>query len=305
MSNLTHALTSPAKESVALRTFLKQAFPTPKVTVPDVIVSPSIGKSPSLVGKAFDYLLRFELERAYPSHAHSRRWVAEAALTYFREGDTTVWDYDQPDDMPDQEWLASMQKQVEHNKVFHKQVQEKFIKCQQTHTRYVNGQKVPIHTLLDTCFFLSLLDDVVRIGPRAKMFVETSPVDKKNFEDLRCLRNNLDLRLLTPKSHCILNPTFGKSSSLVAADGDLLIDHTLIDIKTTKKGKLDRAAFNQVICYYLLYTIGGISRHKGIEVNSIGIYFSRYNHLWTMPVSDLGNKKSIADAVRLLKRACK
>jgi hypothetical protein len=303
MSNLTNTLTSPAKESVALRTFLKQTFPTPKVTIPDAIISPSVGKSPSLVGKAFDYLLRFELERAFPSHVHSHRWVAESALSYFREDDTTVWQYEQPDDISDQEWFASLQEQVKRNKMFHRQVQKKFLKCQQTHARYIKKQKVPVNALLDTCFFLALLDDVYRIGPRAKMFVETTPVDKKNFSDLERLRSNLNLSPLQPLRHCILNPTFGKSSSIVAADGDLLIDNTLIDIKTIKKGKLDRSTFNQIICYYLLYTIGGISMHEDVEVNSIGVYFSRYNYLWTMPVSDLGSKKDMAAGVRMLKRA--
>ena len=37
----------------------------------------------SLVGTAFDYAIRFELERLY-SHARTERWVSEAAVTLTR-----------------------------------------------------------------------------------------------------------------------------------------------------------------------------------------------------------------------------
>lgn len=54
-------------------------------------MSPYIAASAALVGKAFDYLLRFKLQRKFPDCAHTRRWVAESALRYFDEKDRSVW----------------------------------------------------------------------------------------------------------------------------------------------------------------------------------------------------------------------
>ncbi|RLJ00615.1 MAG: hypothetical protein DRP08_06425 [Candidatus Aenigmatarchaeota archaeon] len=49
-----------------------------------------------------------------------------------------------------------------------------------------------------------------------------------------------------PKKICILNPTFGRASELVhGADCDLVIDDTIIDIKTTQETKFRRDYFSQ------------------------------------------------------------
>ncbi len=79
------------------------------------------------------------------------------------------------------------------------------------------------------------------------------------------------------------------ASKLVGeADGDLLIDDLLIDVKTTKELSLEREAFNQLIGYYSLYKIDGIDgappQH---EVKRLGIYFSRYAYLHVIRVEDV------------------
>src|SRR5690606_17537093 len=89
------------------------------------------------------------------------------------------------------------------------------------------------------------------------------------------------------KKHCIVNPTFGKGSSLVGgADADLIIDNTLIDIKSSKNLKLERGDLNQIIGYHLLSIIGGINGKKTPKIKEIGIYFASYGHIWKMPLSD-------------------
>lgn len=88
---------------------------------------------------------------------------------------------------------------------------------------------------------------------------------------------------------CILNPTFGKASRLVGgADCDLVIDDAIIDIKTTKKLDLTRNYFDQLIGYYILYTIGNIDgMPTDCKVKRLGIYFSRYAYLLFIDVLDV------------------
>ena len=79
------------------------------------------------------------------------------------------------------------------------------------------------------------------------------------------------------ESLCILNPIFGRASGLVGgADCDLVIDDTLIDIKTTKYLALKREYFNQLIGYYVLSKIDQIQgAPRGYAIRRLGIYFSR------------------------------
>ncbi len=87
----------------------------------------------------------------------------------------------------------------------------------------------------------------------------------------------------------VLNPKFGLASKLVkGADADVVIDDCLIDIKTIKDLVLTRKDFDQVVGYYLLSKLGGIdgaSPHH--EIKRLGIYFSRYAHLYIMNIEDL------------------
>ncbi len=303
MSSLTDTLRRPSKATEDLKAFLKQTFPTPRLNLDDRIVSPFTGKSASLIGKAFDYLLRFELERKYTSITHSRSWVAQSAMREFNSSDTSVWFDEDEEKLPGEEFLKLLRERQQHMRSINEPVQRKFLKCHQIHRRFIEGKNVAINSLLDACLFLGQLDDIVRIGPPATMFVDAGSPDALNLADLKELKRNLDLSILAPQKKCILNPTFSKA--FVGADADLIIDKTLIDVKTVKNAKVDRATLNQVICYYLLYLHGGITGHKKIKLDSVGVYFSRYNYLWKQPVKELGSEKDFAHALRLLKRACK
>jgi hypothetical protein len=111
------------------------------------------------------------------------------------------------------------------------------------------------------------------------------------------------LDLFKPREKIILNPTFGKGSKLVGgADADLIIDNTLVDIKTTKEQKITRPIFNQLIGYYLIYLIGGIDNHENVRIDNLGLYFSRYNTLWTIPVKEIGSDDKFNMAVNKLKK---
>jgi hypothetical protein len=60
-------------------------LPQSQIELGAELVIPPQSKSGSLVGTAFDYLVRFELQRRYPN-AVARKWVAEEALDGDRSG---------------------------------------------------------------------------------------------------------------------------------------------------------------------------------------------------------------------------
>ena len=106
------------------------------------------------------------------------------------------------------------------------------------------------------------------------------------------------------KKIIVLNPTFGEGSRIVGgADADIIIDNTLIDIKTTMNLKLRREWFHQIIGYYILSRIGGIDgvspKHK---INKLGFYFSRYGELYTITVKTLINERKLSSLIKSFRK---
>src|SRR5262249_16880025 len=83
---------------------LLPAFPGPRKIEAQLRVAPKT-KNYGIVGRAFDYLLRFELQRRAP-HAQTRPWAAESGLELVERGVDALWGADAAHYLPPQ-WLAS------------------------------------------------------------------------------------------------------------------------------------------------------------------------------------------------------
>jgi hypothetical protein len=130
---------------------------------------------------------------------------------------------------------------------------------------------------------LAQLDPIYRAG-----YVDPNlgSVEQPVIDELRELFSLVDPSVFKVKTFCALNPTFGEASLLVGgADADIVIDDALIDIKTTKSGKLDIEQFHQLVGYYLLTQIGGVNGNRNIQIHRLGVYYSRYGELLTFPAA--------------------
>jgi hypothetical protein len=157
--------------------------------------------------------------------------------------------------------------------------------AKRSYLKYLKSGKID-RTLLKNVLLLAGLDPIFRAG-RGLEYVGRS--DQNDIEDLKTLISLVDSKLFRAKSIICLNPTFGKASQMVGGgDADILIDYTLIDIKTTKLMKVRRDTYNQLIGYYTLATIGGIDGlRKGHPIDKLAIYFSRFGELVTFKVPDV------------------
>ncbi len=79
----------------------------------------------------------------------------------------------------------------------------------------------------------------------------------------------------------IANPTFAGSLDVGGADADLILDHCLIDIKTTKQPGLDRKMIYQLVGYVLL------DYDDQYEINDLAFYSSRVPMLIRWPLNQL------------------
>ena len=271
-----------------VRERFKQEFPSPKFSVQKPLLAPPLTKHYSLVGTAFDYLLRFYLKRLNPEAVESR-WVAEKARETFGMN-TGILAVEAGTGEVGEIWLDldEIPNEAEVRKadvaMFHK-IKRILSEAKNAYNLYVKTGKIT-NVLLTSAILLANLDIIFITG--REDYIELDTVSKEDIKDLENLTSIIDLKLFKTKKICSLNPTFGEASKLVGgADADLIIDDTLIDIKTTKKLELPRKYFDQLIGYYCLYRIGGINGlPEDCEIKNFAVYFSRHAYLHLIPVKD-------------------
>ena len=76
-----------------VRQKFREEFPKPILIANKELLAPPLSKRYSLVGTAFDYLLRFYLERLN-ANSTQRRWIAEAGLAKLGETCRSIVDVD-------------------------------------------------------------------------------------------------------------------------------------------------------------------------------------------------------------------
>ena len=253
------SLTSFLEKNADVREKFKSEFKKPKFTTKINILAPPIGNR-TLVGIAFDYILRFFIEQRASTYI-SGQWVAEIAFRMFKQ------------------------------KV--KEVEPIFEGAKNQYNKYLENGELN-DELIKSVLRLSKLDIMYRIRRLEPNLME---VNENDISDVRKLVSLINPDYFNVKNICLANPTFGKTSSLVGgADADLFIDGNLIEVKTIQKLHLKLDHFYQLLGYYTLHEIAGFSGvDNRTEIKKIGIYFSRYAYLYLIDINDIINRETFPD----------
>jgi hypothetical protein len=223
-----------------------------------------------LVGTAFDYLLRFELQRRAP-HAISERRVAESA-PWVSVGRDLLMEADEEHYMPPEQVAERMRLLLDN--------------AMAAVADYVK-QKFPTAAkqteLAGHAIRLAKLDPVYRAGRLEPDFEEASPEDIQDLIDLLAV---VPFDELLHDKLLLLNPNFRQTSLLVGgADADLIAGDLLVDFKTTKKGEIEVGNLDQILGYLLL-----ARKQRSVDptfpvINRLGLYFCRHGYLWSLEAS--------------------
>lgn len=217
----------------------------PKVMLNGGILATPLSDHYGLVGTAFDYLLRFYLERVNET-AEARGWVAEESLELLR--------------VIGERGPLSKAKAI-------------IRRARDAKADYLKTGEVT-DKLLESAILLGQLDGVYRA---ALIDPNLGTVDHHDVEDLRNLLSIVKPDVFKAKETCILNPVFAKSNLVGGADADFIIDDTLFEVKTTKHLGLRAAYYHQLVGYYILYTLGGLFESDArFEIRKLAIYYSRH-----------------------------
>jgi hypothetical protein len=253
-----------------VRERFRQEFHKPKFRVKKEIVAPPLSTRYSLVGTAFDYLLRFYLKLLNPNTVDKGHWVAETAV----------------------EVLASCPSL--HTKA------EKIVS--QAKVRVANFLKTGqiSDELIESALLLGGLDPIFRAGVGHE---NIGLVYNEDVQDVKNLISIIEPSIFKASKICLLNPTFGAASLMVGgADADLVVDDTIIDIKTTKNLELKSEDFHQLLGYYTLHEISGIGEiTPKLEIKKVAIYYARYAYLHSLELQDIINRQTFPEFVAWFK----
>jgi hypothetical protein len=231
-----------------------------------------------LIGAAFDYLLRFELQRRAPN-AISRNWVAESAPEIIQqqaeraaEGGGVFLE----SDIPLKE-VAERSRRI-------------ISESREAVANYIisDGTDREKQEYLAACAIrlarLDLIYRALRLDPH---FDEA---DINDIQDLLDLISIVPFDELINQESMFLNPTFKESSTIVGgADTDLITGDLLVDFKTTKKCEMQASNLDQLLGYFLLARNQRNMDKSYPPINRLGLYYSRHGHLWSMESTEWTN----------------
>ncbi len=140
--------------------------------------------------------------------------------------------------------------------------------------------------LLKACLFLAKFE----IEYRSPYPVESLEIAAHNVIELGRLASGTDLDRFK-KPNLILNPIFcvEGSKSKIEADGDIVVDNVLIDLKTSNRIEL-KENLRQLIIYWTLNDLA----YKGRQLDRLGVYYPRFNYSVDFSPSDLMSNSQLA-----------
>ena len=226
----------------------------------------------TVVGVAFDYLIRFELQRRAP-HATARQWVAETAAEMLERGERVLTEVDWSG-----EWTGGSEVRASPREVVDaaKAAVASHLKAEAPDWRHLAG--IAAHAIR-----LAKLDSVVRALAFNPGFVGA---DFADVEDLLDMLEIVPWDSLVRDETLMLNPILGESSRMIGgADADLISGDLLVDFKTTTKQAMNPTELDQLFGYFLLARNERKADPDFPEIRRVGLYFCRHGHLSTWDVS--------------------
>lgn len=253
------SLTSLISQDKELRNKIKSLFSLSKLDKTKLLIAEPMTKRYALMGIAFDYIFRFNLEKINDRKTVLKPWIAEQAVARLNPYDDSY-----------QIGMDII------NEV--KYLKNEFIK---------KGEIS--EDLIKQTIRMSYLDAIIRSGTGHEYI--GIDADYNDVIDIMNLYKLINDDTFSARHICLLNPTFGAASSLVGgADADFIIDDKLVDIKTTKKIELNINNLSQIVCYFAL---NKINKNINGDINEIGVYYSRFGYLFLFNIMDAVESESI------------
>lgn len=150
-------------------------------------------------------------------------------------------------------------------------------------------------SVLRAAFVLGYLERRYRIGEG--IFSHHAYVPPENIDELRKLARASDTSWLL--GDVVLNPVFGLEGErgALAGDGDLIVDHTLYEVKTSRELR-PLETMRQLLGYVVMNSF----LERPFKIDSVAFYYVRFGWRECVPVSQLCTKPDFAALQRFIGR---
>ncbi len=217
----------------------------------------------SVIGTAFDYAVRFELELRSSGIATSS-WAAEDALYHLERGLI----------IEGEEHLPRLRKRVRNARIFHR----KHLKRQRPNDAWMF--RLSRHALR-----LARIDPLLRGGRGGDKALEQDDAAAPEIVEMLKL---VPFERWAAEKPLLLNPTFGEASRAIGgADCDLIVGNRLIELKTLKDATLERVTIRELTVYLMLAEAARAAGEPFPKIEYVGVYFARHGHYWEMPTAPI------------------
>lgn len=267
--------------------------------------APPRTKNYPLVGTAFDYLLRFEIERRCPD-ARTQPWVAEESIRMLAQvADAARRALKK---RPKARIRAKVGEKVfdldPRERVEIAEKARRTVKEAQASLAQYTESPRPTAKLVEEmaahALRLASLDSVYRAG---RVDIDLNEPDPEDIRDLVAILGIAPFDVLDPyfrTGPVLLNPTFGRYSRLVGgADADIVAGGVLLDVKTTNYPEFGKD-LAQILGYAILADHHRLEEPSFPEVREIGFYFSRHGTVEAIAYGPIRKHRDFRDAVDAL-----
>ena len=217
----------------------------------------------SVVGTAFDYAVRFELERRAPGTT-AGRWVAEAVVDALASGQLTEG----------REHLVLLRKRIGNARIFHR--------------KHITRRRP------DDAWMLRLSRHALRLARIDPLWRAERGGDQALADDNAAAPEIVDMLKLVAfdrwagQQPLLLNPTFGEAGTRVSgADCDVIAGNRLIELKTLKEATLERGTIRELTVYLMLADAARQAGEPFPKIEYVGVLFARHGHYWEMPTAPI------------------
>jgi hypothetical protein len=284
------SLTSLLREPDVRKRFAEE-FPKPRIPLQgNIRAKPANPTHAGLIGTALDYLLRVHVA-VLNTRIRERQWVAESAIDLLRSRIA-----DRSPIFTDGS-RRSTRGVVKRAETIISDARDEYAKCKRR--RCVTAK------MLRCALLLAQLDTFYRCGILSETFGRALDSDVGDLKRMLSIARGIKDSPFLASRVCVLNPGFKKASLLVnGADADLIIDDTLIEFKATKHLRFTAEMFHQLVGYYLLYQIGGITPvvPPRTRIRYLGVYFPRFGVFARLRVDEVIDGARVGAFVRWFKR---
>jgi hypothetical protein len=265
-----------------IRDRIRRDFPNPGTDVEGEIRVTHSSDQHSLLGQAFDYLIRIWLETncetVYDPHTHLLRLDADWTFSMDYTPSRYAEGYD-----PEK----AREYTIDEDK-YNRALERARKKREQFNKTGMN-----VNNAIDAALVYSGLDHNVGFDDGT---LQANSFEEKVVTELQELFHNLREQDSLIKQSVIISPVFGERSFILEGHADFIIDDVLIDVKVTEDPAFKPGYWRQLLAYYMLNDIHRELQAAEIdsygsdvpypELSKVGVYFARYGELQTIDVEN-------------------